>query len=157
MLGPDGAMGITALDLYAGTGAVGLSLLEHGAGHVDFVEIDRRRAATINTEIAARGLADRAFTHQADAIRALPRLAGNSYDLVFADPPYDIDPWEEIIAALNRHDLLKSDAWIIAEHSTRNALPDEISGANAINRKRYGDTTITIYRFTESNDTETQR
>ena len=156
MLGPDGAMGITALDLYAGTGAVGLDLLEHGAAHVDFVEIDRRRAATINAQIASRGLADRASAYQTDAIQVLPRLAGNLYDLVFADPPYDIDPWEEIIAALNRHDLLKPEARIIAEHGTRNPLPDEISGANAINRKRYGDTSITIYRFPEDH-TELQR
>ena len=157
MLGPSGAVGMTALDLYAGTGAVGLDLLEHGAGHVDFVEVDRRRAIKISEEVAARGLASKASTHHTDAISVLRRLAGNSYNLVFADPPYDINPWEEIIAALHQHELLEPDAWIIAEHGTKNALPDQISGASAINRKRYGDTSITIYAFPNSKETETRR
>ena len=157
MLGPDGANGITALDLYAGTGRVGFDLLEHGALHVDFVEIDRRRAAKITQEIAASGFDNRASTYQTDATRVFRRLVGKSYDLVFADPPYDIDPWEEIIGELHCRQLLKPDAWIIAEHSSRNTLPDQISGANAINRKRYGDTSITIYKFPKSNETEFQR
>ena len=149
MLGPDGAAGITALDLYAGTGAVGFDLLEHGAARVDFVEIDRRRAADIDAKIAARRLGDRAKTYQSDAIRVLPRLVGTAYDLVFVDPPYDIDPWGEIIDALKRHELLTANAWVMAEHSTRNSLPEEIAGAKAINHKRYGDSSITIYRFPE--------
>ncbi len=157
MLGPDGANGIAALDLYAGTGGVGFDLLDHGALNVDFVEIDRRRAANIGREIAIRGWDDRASTYQTDAIRVLRRLAGKSYDLVFADPPYDIDPWEEIIGELHRHKLLRPDAWIIAEHGSRNTLPDQISDATAISRKRYGDTSITIYKFPRSNETEFQR
>ena len=154
MLGPDGANGIAALDLYAGTGGVGFALLDHGAQHVDFVEIDRRRAAKISQEVAIRGLDDRASTYQTDAIRVLRRLAGKTYDLVFADPPYDIDPWQEIIGELHLHKLLKPDAWIFAEHSSRNTLPDQISEAKAISRKRYGDTSITIYKFPRSNETE---
>ena len=149
MLGPNGADGITALDLYAGTGAVGLDLIEHGAAHVDFVEIDRRRAARIRKEAGARNVSDRVSTYQADAIKTLSRLTGNSYNIVFADPPYDMDPWKDLIAELRKHNLLKPHAWIIAEHATRNPLPDTISGATAINRKRYGDTSITIYSFTQ--------
>lgn len=157
MLGPDGADGVVALDLYAGTGGVGFDLLDHGAFHVDFVEIDRRRVAQINQEIAIRGLDDRASTYQSDAIRALRRLAGKSYDLVFADPPYDTNPWEEVISGLNRHKLLKPNAWIIAEHGFRNTLPDQILDVIAISRKRYGDTSITIYKFPRSNETDIQR
>ncbi len=162
MLGPDGADGITALDLFAGTGAVGLDLLEHGATHVDFVEIDRTRAAKIRQETVARNVSDKASTYQADAIKTLSRLAGNSYNIVFADPPYDMDPWEELFTGIRRHDLLEPDAWIIAEHATRNQLPNNISGATAINRKRYGDSSITIYSFPKNSnnpdkDHETQR
>lgn len=157
MLGPGGANGVAALDLYAGTGGVGFDLLDHGACHVDFVEIDRRRVAKINQEVAIRGWDDRTSTYQTDAIRVLRRLAGKSYDLVFADPPYDTDPWQEIIGKLHLHKLLKPDAWIIAEHSSRNTLPDQISEAKAISRKRYGDTSITIYKIPRNNETEIQR
>lgn len=152
MLGPNGAHGITALDLYAGTGAVGLDLLEHGAAYVDFVEIDSRRATKIRQETVAKNVSERASIYQADAIKTISRLSGNSYNVVFADPPYDIDPWKDILTELRKHNVLAPDAWIIAEHATRNQLPDTISGATAINRKRYGDTSITIYSFPQSSD-----
>ena len=148
MLGPNGAVGKTILELYAGTGAVGFDLLEHRAKRVDFVEKDRRRAAAIKTEIQNRRLESRATTYRSDAIKILPKLTGNRYDIVFADPPYEMDPWEKLIAHLQTHNLLKPNAWIIAEHATRNLLPEKISRATATNRRRYGDSTITIYQLT---------
>ena len=137
---------MTILELFAGTGAVGFDLLEHGADHVDFVEIDHRRVAAIKAEIQNRRLESRVTTYRSDAINILPKLAGRQYDIVFADPPYDQNPWEELITNLQTYNLLKPDAWIIAEHATRNSLPDNIAGTIAINRKRYGDSTITIYQ-----------
>lgn len=150
MLGPQGALGMTVLELYAGTGSVGFDLLEHGADHVDFVEIDHKRAIDIKTEIRKRGLETRTTTYRADALSVFPKLRGSRYDLVFADPPYEVDPWERLIAELQNHNLLKPNAWIVVEHATRKPLPDNISGANAINRKRYGDSTITIYQIDNS-------
>ena len=157
MLGPAGAVGKTALDLYAGTGAVGIDLLEHGAERVDFVEIDRRRGNGINESVATRGFADKASVYRMDAIKALPRLVGNRYDIVFADPPYDVEPWELLIAGLLGNNLLNPDAWIIAEHRSDLNLPDDIGGATTINRKRYGDTSLTIYAFPNTEETAPQR
>ena len=150
MLGPEGALGMTVLELYAGTGSVGFDLLERGAEHVDFVEIDRTRVIDIKTEAKKRRLETQTTTYRADALSVLPKLKGNRYDLVFADPPYEVDPWEHLISGLQSHNLLKPNAWIVAEHATRNPLPDNISGANAINRRRYGDSTITIYQIDNS-------
>lgn len=155
MLGPEGALGMTVLELYAGTGSVGFDLLEHGADRVDFVENDRIRATDIKTEIRKRGLEPQTTTYRADALDVLPKLKGNRYDLVFADPPYEVDPWKHLIAALQAHNLLKPNAWIIAEHATRSPLPDNISGANVINRRRYGDSTITIYQIDNSETNQT--
>lgn len=155
MLGPEGALGMTVLELYAGTGSVGFDLLEHGADRVDFVEIDHKRATDIKTEIRKRGLETQTTTYRADALDVLPKLKGNRYDLVFADPPYEVDPWKHLIAALQAHNLLKPNAWIIAEHATRSPLPDNISGANVINRRRYGDSTITIYQIDNSETNQT--
>ncbi len=148
MLGPNGAVGKTILELYAGTGAVGFDLLEHGAERVDFVEKDHRRVAEIKTEIRNRRFESRTTTYISDAIKILPQLTGNRYDIVFADPPYEIDPWTQLIAGLKTYRLLKPNAWIIAEHATRNSLPEKISRAIATNRRRYGDSTITIYQLT---------
>ena len=99
-------------------------------------------------------MSEKASTYQADAIKTLSRLSGNAYNIVFADPPYEIDPWKDILTELRKHNLLEPHAWIIAEHATRNQLPDTISGATAINRKRYGDTSITVYSFLKTSDDE---
>ena len=154
MLGPGGAIGIKVLELYAGTGSVGIDLLSHGAAYVDFVEINRSRAQKISEELRERSMTSKASIHRIDAIKVMARLTGNSYDVVFADPPYEITPWEEIINGLQRNDLLEPDAWLIAEHSSRISMADKICGAIAINRKRYGDSSITIYAFSDCNPTE---
>ena len=155
MLGPNGALGLAVLELYAGTGSVGFDLLEHGAEIVDFVEFDHRRNAEIKREIQNRGVSEKASTHRADAVKVFTKLTGRRYDLVFADPPYELDPWEELLTGLQSHNLLKPNAWIIAEHATRKPLPDRISGAIAVNRRRYGDSTITVYRFSDLEDNQT--
>ena len=152
MLGPDGALGMTVLELYAGTGAVGFELLERGAAHVDFVEIDRRRAANLRREAQRRRLASKSSIYRADAVKILAEPLGKRYDLVFADPPYGSDPWEAILVAIRNRRLTNPSARIIAEHATRNPMPPTIqrlAGAETVRSRRYGDTTLTVLRFPE--------
>ena len=148
MLGPDGAVGKRVLDVYAGTGAVGFDLLEHGAEHVDFVEINRKRAEAIQHQAKLKGFDTKTQVHRGDAIRMLSTLQGNRYDIVFADPPYESDPWNDLISTLRNTATLNPDAWIIAEHSSRKTMPETLAGANAINSRKYGDSAITVYRVT---------
>ncbi len=157
MFGPDGFIGLRALDLYAGTGAVGLDMLGHGASFVDFVEIDRSRAKQINETVVRRGFKAFAKVYRMDAKRALTMLTGTGYDIIFADPPYDLDPWEEMITSVANHNLANPKGVLIAEHSSRRMLPEKISGAKATNRKRYGDSGITVYSFEKSEITETTK
>lgn len=140
------------LDLYAGTGSVGFDLLDHGAEHVDFVEIDGRRSGEIKAEAGRRGYQTRATVHRSDVANVFAKLNGKRYDLVFADPPYELDPWEDMIAGLRTHDLIKQNSWIIAEHAARKPLPQTLSGAFATKRRRYGDSAITIYSLNEPQD-----
>ena len=148
MLGPSSIAGKRVLELYAGTGYVGISLLQLGAAQVDFVEIARAYADDIRRSIDSLGYESAAKVHQMDALSWLSRFRGkNKYHIVFADPPYDIDPSKDVLERLHQYKLLEPDAWVILEHSARNPLPDTLAGATAIKQRRYGDSAITIYSF----------
>ena len=148
MLGPSSIAGKKVLELYAGTGYVGISLLQLGAAQVDFVEIVRAHADDIRSSIESLGYKSATEVHQMDALSWLSRFREKTkYHIVFADPPYDIDPSEAVLERLHKYKLLEPDAWVIFEHSARHPLPDTLAGATAIKQRRYGDSAITIYSF----------
>lgn len=82
--------GARALDLFAGSGALGLEALSRGAAAVDFVESAPRSIAAIRSNAAALGAGNDVVVHRADALRFIERLEPHAYDLAFADPPYDV-------------------------------------------------------------------
>jgi 16S rRNA (guanine966-N2)-methyltransferase len=96
--------GASALDLFAGSGALGFEALSRGAAHASFVEHGPRQAAAIREAAASLGAGDRAEIAQADALAWL-RSSGRRFDLVFLDPPYGAGLLEPVLAALPR--LLK--------------------------------------------------
>ncbi|NIM51113.1 MAG: 16S rRNA (guanine(966)-N(2))-methyltransferase RsmD [Gemmatimonadales bacterium] len=83
--------GARALDLFAGSGALGLEALSRGAVHVDFVELSKPSLAALRANIAALAVESRVRVHRRDALRFARRLAGGSYDVALADPPYPTD------------------------------------------------------------------
>jgi 16S rRNA (guanine966-N2)-methyltransferase len=84
----DETAGATVLDLFAGSGALGIEALSRGAAHAVFVERDRRAVAVVRRNLELLGLAGRATVHAGDASRFCKRPTGGPFDLVFADPPY---------------------------------------------------------------------
>ena len=87
----DALPGARVLDLFAGSGALGLEALSRGAASVDFVDIGPRSIAALKSNIESLGVGDVARVHRADALRFAARLAPLSYDVAFADPPYTIE------------------------------------------------------------------
>lgn len=87
------------LDLFAGSGALGLEALSRGAAHVTFVEADRRAAGVITDNVETFGFDDQASVVAADALGWLARTR-TAFDLVVCDPPYDYDLWDELLAAV---------------------------------------------------------
>lgn len=143
MLGEvDGAI---VLDLFAGTGALGIEALSRGAERAVFVERDRAAVAAIRANLASLGLGEsQAELRVGDARAALraAREAGETYDLVFVDPPYDhVREWAGELAELLPA-VLASGARVVVESDRR--APAELPLAVA-QSKRYGDTTITIH------------
>ena len=144
ILGVEAVKGARALDLYAGSGALGLEALSRGAARVDFVEANRRRCARIREVLTALGLSERGSVHNGRVERVLETLEGE-YGLAFADPPYALNDWDWLMQALNRPGFLGDRGVVVAEHRHSTALADEYGRLFLTTRRRYGDTAISIY------------
>ena len=128
--------GARVLDLFAGSGALGLEALSRGAVSTDFVESSVKSLRALRDNIEALGAGDRATVHRGDAL-SFVRAATESWDVAFADPPYAGD-MAETLAELW---LAKPFSTVLGvEHEHRRTLPP---GGDS---RRYGSTAITIYR-----------
>jgi 16S rRNA (guanine966-N2)-methyltransferase len=127
--------GARVLDLFAGSGALGLEALSRGAASVDFVDIAPRSITALKGNIATLGVADVARVHRADALRFAARLAPLSYDMAFADPPYTIETAAaELVATFRATPFARV---LTVEHACGTPVDGDQS-------RRYGDTTITF-------------
>ena len=129
------------LDLYAGSGAVGLEALSRGAKAAVFVESDRRAATVLQDNIAALGL-DGATVHRCSAATFLAAVgAVEPFDLVFLDPPYAVPSTTigALLARLVEDRWLASSAVVVVERSWREAQPPWPSEIKAIKQRRYGE------------------
>lgn len=135
--------GLRFLDLYAGSGAVGLEARSRGAGAVTLVEQDRRTVALIRDNLRTLGFSQVVVVAGAvDRVLADPPRA--PYDVVFLDPPYPL-PTEEVVAnlaALVERGWLAEDAVVVVERSTRSGTLDWPSGLAPARSKKYGETTL---------------
>ena len=148
ILGVDAVQGARALDLYAGSGALGLEALSRGAVWVDFVEVNGRRCMEIREALALLGLSERGRVQNGRVERVLESLEGR-YGLVFADPPYALDDWDGLMQALNRPGLVDERGIVVAEHRHSTDMADEYDRLTLLTRRRYGDTAISIYESGE--------
>ena len=131
------------LDLYAGSGAVGLEAWSRGAGVVTLVEQDRRTAALISTNARTLGFA-RAGVVAASVAATLRKAPSAPYDIVFLDPPYPLTEAElgTDLALLADHEWLVPGALIVVERSSRSPEPTWPPGLTDARSRRYGETTL---------------
>ena len=143
LIGP-GIADVHVLDLFAGSGALGIEALSRGAAAVTFVDREPRGLAILRQNLDALDLKERARVVRGDVVRWLEaspdevKRAG----VVLMDPPYDDAVLDRALKAIDRE---VSDAIVIAEHSRRQELP--VLGRLQVDRqRRYGDTMVTVYR-----------
>lgn len=136
--------GGNVLDLYAGTGALGIEALSRGCERAVFVEKDRGAVAAIRENLRRTGFLERAEIIRDDVGRALERLSGRdgTYNLIFIDPPYRIAAPEAGNVQVRLHALLAPDGRAVIESSSRSP---EIVGSKKGESRRYGDTVVTIF------------
>lgn len=136
IIGP-AIVGARVLDLFAGSGALGLESLSRGAAIAEFVDVSRRSLEALRDNIATLGAAERAIIHRGDAIRFTAGLSAGAFDVAFADPPYTLGHAQGI-----------ADQWLATrfagvlgiEHSTHDRMPP---GGET---RKYGTTSLTFYR-----------
>jgi 16S rRNA (guanine966-N2)-methyltransferase len=129
--------GSRVLDLFAGSGALGLEALSRGAEHATFVESAPAALRTLKTNVAALGAEPRATVLRTDALRFVADLPAHSFHLAFADPPYGM----ELAAALVQRFLeLPFAGMLCVEHRRDDRLPE----APDARQRRYGDTVLTF-------------
>lgn len=135
--------GERVLDLYAGSGAVGLEALSRGAGHTLLVEADARAARTIRENVRTLGLPG-AEVRAGKARQIIQTPPTEPYDLVFLDPPYAVtdDDLREILLTLRSQGWLAAEALVTVERSTRGGIFDWPDGFEAIRSRRYGEGTF---------------
>jgi 16S rRNA (guanine966-N2)-methyltransferase len=134
------------LDLYAGTGALGIEALSRGAAHAVFVERARPALASLEANLAELGLAGLARVLRGDVRSAIGRLAreGRRFELAFADPPYGATGVSEALAALAASPLLAPQGTLVLETSRRHP-PEDPRGLVRVDERRYGDTVVIWY------------
>jgi 16S rRNA (guanine966-N2)-methyltransferase len=145
-LGPDVVADAVVLDLYAGSGALGIEALSRGAARAEFVDRDRRAGDAVRANLGSTGFADRARVHVAPAASFLRRPGpGTPFDLVFLDPPYDTAASEvaAVLADLAAAGVLATGATVVVE-TRRDSEPEVPPGWTVGWRRAYGDTLLTV-------------
>ena len=137
--------GRRVLDLFAGTGSLGIEALSRGAAWADFVERDRRQCSVIRENLLAVGYEGLADVRHGDAVRTLQQLAG-PYSLVMLDPPYRMGAFHGVLEAIaGAPGLLEPDAAVVAGHSRQTELRAAYGLLRRIVFRQYGDNAVSIY------------
>jgi len=133
--------GARVLDLFAGSGAVGLEALSRGAAAVTFVESDRGACEVLRHNIETVGLPGTDLHRRQAATFLVAGGADEPFDLVFADPPYAFgeQPLGVLLGILAEPPWLSSDAVVVVERSARGPEPQWPEGIEAVKQKRYGE------------------
>ena len=140
--------GLRVLDLYAGSGALGIEALSRGARHADFAESDARALDALRANLEALAAGDRARLWRLTLPRGLNRLgeAMASADLVLMDPPYGGNRAVTMLEALDSSGQLREGVRVVVEHSGRDVLPERSGRLARERERRYGQTRVTTYR-----------
>jgi 16S rRNA (guanine966-N2)-methyltransferase len=140
--------GVRVLDLYAGSGALGLEALSRGAGQALLIESDRRAAIVVRGNIAELGLPGAELRVGAVAA-VLAQGGGGAYDLVLSDPPYDLDTATvtDDIRALAERGWLDPGALVVVERSIRSPEIDWPTGYVPAKSRKYGETRVELAEF----------
>lgn len=136
--------GKSVLDLYAGTGALALEMVSRGASSAVLVESDRNAAAVAKANIGVCDATGRARVVNRTVDSFLAGSGGERFDVVFADPPYDLttDEVTRFLAGLVPH--LTDHAWVILERAARSGAPEWPDVLEVVAEKVYGDTRVTL-------------
>lgn len=133
---------LAVLDLFSGTGSLGLESLSRGAAHVTFVESSRSSIDVLQANIRSLGCEAQCTVYQSEVFRFL-KSVGRSYDLIFADPPYALPDIARIPEAIEASTVLRQGSIVVMEHPT--SIPIALAGEKyAVTKRQFGQTGVLI-------------
>lgn len=140
--------GSSVLDLFAGTGALGLEALSRGAERAVFIDNHRASVAAIKANMTACGVSDRAFVILWDIVKNLKCLhhVKPVFDLVFMDPPYGRQSVVPVLYNLSESGFLKRESLVVIEHSRHEEIPSETLGFSLSDQRKYGKSLVSFLR-----------
>ncbi|MBN2325181.1 MAG: 16S rRNA (guanine(966)-N(2))-methyltransferase RsmD [Spirochaetes bacterium] len=139
----NGVQGMCVLDLFAGSGSLGIEALSRGAERCTFVERDRAACECIRGNLKALGVTGEVV--QSDVVRFLHRVRDIEYDLIFMDPPYRYDRMEKTVGLIRKAAAPAKSPVLSYERIFTPSLPEFGTGAELLTRKRYGQTEVLYY------------
>lgn len=136
------------LDLYAGTGSLGIEALSRGAASAVFVDHSGESCRIIRENLEHTKMQDRGTVIKGNAADIISRLAAQHkmYDIIFMDPPYNKNFIVETLNILAKNDIIKGNGIIIAEHSIKDDVPEIVGNLRLISSRRYKDTVLSFYK-----------
>jgi len=148
MIGPyfDGG---TALDLFAGSGGLGIEALSRGMEKAVFIDMEPKAIEVIRENLRKTGLDSQAEVFRNEAGRALKALAkrGAVFDAVFLDPPYRMKNGDELMERMDELGLLREGAVIVLEYESGYSYPERFGAFNELRKAVYGETAVSIYSY----------
>lgn len=135
------------LDLYAGSGGLGIEALSRGAAWVDFVERDREACEAIAANLKATGMANRAQIWRQSALTAMRNLQtmSKTYAIICADPPYADPGAPDVAAMVIDHDLIEPAGILVVEHSRRTPMADSLGDWRRWRARQHGETVVSVW------------
>jgi 16S rRNA (guanine(966)-N(2))-methyltransferase RsmD len=136
------------LDLFAGTGSVGIEALSRGATLSIFVELDKKTVQVIRENLENCGFPDRSEVYALDVIRGLKILKrkGAKFGIIFIGAPYGSPNLEKALQELSDGSLLNEAGVVVAEHRFKHKIPLEFGALKQVREARYGDTLLSFYK-----------
>lgn len=137
------------LDLYAGTGSLGIEALSRGAKEAVFVDKREECIKIIEENLIHTKLLEKAKIIKGNVLEVLRKLSleGRKYDLIFLDPPYNKDLITETLKQIATYDLLESQGIIIAEKDIKDEVPEKIGRLYLVGEHKYGDTVLARFKI----------
>ena len=133
------------LDLFAGSGAIGIEALSRGAASAMFVDLNSKCTQVIKRNLEKAKFSELAEVYNTDYKKAINKMKPKSFDVIYVDPPYNREMGIDAITRLYEADILSDDGIIVLETDTNEIVPDEILGYEKFNYKRYGRNILSLF------------
>ncbi|WP_290687084.1 16S rRNA (guanine(966)-N(2))-methyltransferase RsmD [Intestinibacter sp.] len=144
-------MDSNVLDLFAGTGSLGIECLSRGANKCVFVDKSKESMSIVKSNIKKARVENESITMNIDFKSAILSLGnkGEKFNIIFMDPPYYKNMFEDALSMVDQNNLLEEDGVIVVEHDTKDSFPENIGRLYKSRDKKYGKTTLTFYKMEE--------